>query len=486
MPYIYRARVVNNIDPYKSGKIQVRFMQGTDVGDEGLMWCAACVPLGGGDSRTGGGGFFMIPSIDSVVWIAFENGDPQAPIWIGCSYSSDTNGVNTMPNEAMDLLQEPLNRIIKSPLRGHKIELDERDADSAGTPVSGIRLTTEEGRCLELGDGTGQIRLTTPEGHRIEIISDGIRLMTAGGRGIYFSDNPLNPGTLTADASEDDGGVIMTEGQIILASKMRAGIKSDNVFIDARSSFTAQSSGPATIDSGASIKIGAGDNLAIGSGNKVTITAGENIIVTTTSLGNFIFDCPVAGIPLKGGQVHFSTMLGTMTFRVGPTVPSTISPLGFTPSTPDFGDPSPLTLSRISLGGSTGGAVSIEGLWGGIYISPIPVVLPGINQQGTTETTGAPRTFMTPLSPPIPLQPAVLGASLHAWLKPLIAGFQVFFKFMGSAAVPKLGANGGGTVVMSPDVVAAFQTMGALVDTAQTMLTTPGLPGFLSSIVFID
>jgi hypothetical protein len=175
-----------------------------------------------------------------------------------------------------------------------------------------------------------------------------------------------------------------------------------------------------------------------------------------------------------------------MTFRVGPTIPSSASPLGFTPSTPDFGDPSPLTLSRITLGGSTGGAVSIEGLWGGIYISPIPVVVPGVNQQGTTETTGAPRTFLTPLSVPVPLQPAVLGASLHAWLKPLILAFQTFYKFMIATGALKFGANGGGTVTMSPDVLAAYTAMSTAVDAAQLLLTTPGLPGFLSSIVFID
>jgi len=487
LPYIYRAVVVQNIDLYKSGRIQVRFLQGQDVGEEGLMWCSACVPLGGGDVRTGGGGFFMPPAVGQVVWVAFENGDPTSPVWVGCSYSTDDqDGANTMPIEAMDTTQEPLNRIIKTPLRGHKIELDERDIDTAGTPVSGIRLSTEEGRVLELGDGTGQVRLTTPEGHRIEMISDGIRILTAGGRGIFFSDNPLNPGTITADASEDDLGVMMTEGTAVLSAKMRVGLKSENVFVDAASSFGVRTSGPTDIDAGASVDIGAGDDMALGAGENVLITAGNNVTITTAQTGNFIVDMPIPGTPLVSGNVHFSTMLGAMTFRVGPTIPSSASPMGFTPSTPDFGDPSPLTLSRISLGGVTGGAVAIEGLWGGIYISPIPVILPGLNQQGTTETTGAPRAFITPLAPPTPVQPAVLGASLHAWLKPLVLAFQTYFKFIGTSGALKWGANGGGTLTLAPDVIAAIQAMGVAMDVAQSLLATPGLPGFLSSIVYID
>jgi len=479
-PHIYRAKVVQNIDSFKSGKIQVRFLQGRDVGDEGLMWCDACTPLGGGDPAIGGAGFFMAPPIGAIVYIMFENGDPTAPIWMGCAYSSDASGTNVMPTEAADLLQEPLNRIIKTQ-RGHKIEFDDRDTDNSGIPVSGIRLTTEEGRMIEIGDGTGQIRIIDPTGHRIEMIESGIRIMTAGGRGIFFSDDPLNPGVVTANADNDDLGVVQGEHEVVIGAKSRAGIRSEKVFINARSSFGLQSDGPTKIDSGASIDIGAGDDLALGSGNKINITAGENITATGAQTSNIIFDLPIAGTPMMSGNVHMSTMLGTMTMRVGPNVPTPGSPMGFIASTPDFGDPSPGRLSRIAVGGSTGGAVAIEGMFGGVYISPIPVVIPALNQVGIGT-----RTFMTPMSPPVPVQPAVLGTNLNIWLKSVIAAFQTYFTFIGGPGAAKWGANGGGTLTLSPDVIAAIQAINTAMGTFQTMLATPGPQGFLSSVVYVD
>lgn len=479
-PYIYRAKVVQNIDPFKSGKVQVRFLQGKDIGDEGLMWCDICTPLGGGDPAIGGAGFFMTPPIGAIVYIMFENGDPTAPIWLGCTYSSDTNGTNVMPTEAADLLQEPLNRIIKTQ-RGHKIEFDDREIDGAGVKTSGIRLTTEEGRKIEISDGTGQIRIIDPTGHRIEMIESGIRIMTAGGRGIFFSDDPLNPGVVTANADNDDLGIIQGEHEVIIGAKFRAGIRSEKVFINARSAFNIQSDGPTKIDSGASIDIGAGDDLAIGAGNKINITAGENITVTGSQTSNVIVDLPIAGTPMTSGNMHCSTMLGTMTMRVGPNVPTPGSPMGFIASTPDFGDPSPGRLARIAVGGSTGGAVAIEDMFGGIYISPIPIIIPALNQVGVLT-----RTFMTPLSPPIPVQPAVLGTSLNVWLKTMVAAFQVYFKFISGPGSLKWGGNGGGTLTLSPDVVSAMQAVGAAMDTAQTLLATPGPTGFLSSVVYVD
>jgi len=42
-------------------------------------WALPCSPYGGK-----GVGFFFIPSVGSNVWMEFENGDPDYPIWVGC------------------------------------------------------------------------------------------------------------------------------------------------------------------------------------------------------------------------------------------------------------------------------------------------------------------------------------------------------------------------------------------------------------------
>jgi Type VI secretion system/phage-baseplate injector OB domain len=73
----YRGKVVNNIDPMQLGRIQV--IVPTVLGDGRLSWAMPCVPFAGS-----GVGFFMIPPNDSNVWVEFEGGDLDYPIWSGC------------------------------------------------------------------------------------------------------------------------------------------------------------------------------------------------------------------------------------------------------------------------------------------------------------------------------------------------------------------------------------------------------------------
>ena len=73
---LYRATVINNIDPMQSGRIQVL------VPDAGGLtpstWAMPCVPVAGIQS-----GMYVVPPIGSGVWIQFEGGDPDYPVWVG-------------------------------------------------------------------------------------------------------------------------------------------------------------------------------------------------------------------------------------------------------------------------------------------------------------------------------------------------------------------------------------------------------------------
>ena len=76
----YRGKVANNIDPNQLGRIQVSC---PDVfGDGRLAWALPCTPYAGP-----GVGFFAVPPQDANVWIEFEGGDPDYPIWAGCFWS---------------------------------------------------------------------------------------------------------------------------------------------------------------------------------------------------------------------------------------------------------------------------------------------------------------------------------------------------------------------------------------------------------------
>ena len=73
----YRGKVSNNVDPLQLGRMQVEV---PDVlGDGRLSWAMPCVPFAGP-----GVGFFALPPVDANVWVEFERGDPDYPIWTGC------------------------------------------------------------------------------------------------------------------------------------------------------------------------------------------------------------------------------------------------------------------------------------------------------------------------------------------------------------------------------------------------------------------
>jgi hypothetical protein len=72
----YRGLVIENIDPEQIGRVLV---QVPDVlGETPSSWAMPCVPAAGIQS-----GCFVVPPIGSQVWVEFEQGDPDYPIWTG-------------------------------------------------------------------------------------------------------------------------------------------------------------------------------------------------------------------------------------------------------------------------------------------------------------------------------------------------------------------------------------------------------------------
>lgn len=78
----YRGKIVVNKDPLNLGRVQVRVPA---VYGEGVhSWAMPCSPYAGKDI-----GFFAIPSVGSNIWVEFEAGDPDYPIWSGCFWGED-------------------------------------------------------------------------------------------------------------------------------------------------------------------------------------------------------------------------------------------------------------------------------------------------------------------------------------------------------------------------------------------------------------
>jgi uncharacterized protein involved in type VI secretion and phage assembly len=77
----FRGTVIDNIDPLQVGRLLVQVPDASNVLPS--TWAMPCLPFAGIQS-----GFFVVPAIGSGVWIEFEQGDTDYPIWTGCFWGS--------------------------------------------------------------------------------------------------------------------------------------------------------------------------------------------------------------------------------------------------------------------------------------------------------------------------------------------------------------------------------------------------------------
>ena len=78
----YRAKVVDVKDPEKRGRIRV--MCPKVLGEAKSAWCEPCIPV-----AYDFGGDFAIPKVDEFVWVEFEEGNPNKPVYCGGLWSKE-------------------------------------------------------------------------------------------------------------------------------------------------------------------------------------------------------------------------------------------------------------------------------------------------------------------------------------------------------------------------------------------------------------
>lgn len=143
----YRGIVADNRDPLMLGRIKARVQDVLGSNDSG--WALPCVPYAGN-----GVGLFLVPPVNASVWMEFEHGDPDYPVWTGCFWAQ---------GEVPATPAVPEKKVLKTD--AGTVTLD--DTPGAG----GITIETTAGMKIaisatgiEINDGQGgTIKLTGPK-----------------------------------------------------------------------------------------------------------------------------------------------------------------------------------------------------------------------------------------------------------------------------------------------------------------------------------
>ena len=142
----YRGIVTDNQDPFKIGRVKAHVLD--VLGDNASGWALPCMPFAGDNT-----GFYAIPDVGARVWIEFEQGDPDYPIWSGCWWGSEEE----LPSEASDA---PYDRVVIKTSQQQVLILD----DSEGGQIT---LQTSSGQTIVMSSES--IKIDNGQGATIEL-----------------------------------------------------------------------------------------------------------------------------------------------------------------------------------------------------------------------------------------------------------------------------------------------------------------------------
>ena len=130
----YRGVVVNNIDPEQIGRVIVSVPE--VLSEAASSWAMPCVPFAGIQA-----GCFVVPPIGSQVWVEFEQGNPDRPIWTGGFWTTQAD----VPVLALNPPPIPPGQnIVLQTTLGNALVL----SDAVGSAGDGITLKAASGAMI--------------------------------------------------------------------------------------------------------------------------------------------------------------------------------------------------------------------------------------------------------------------------------------------------------------------------------------------------
>ena len=181
----YRGFVSDNADPDKLGRVKLTVP--SLLGAQVTGWALPCLPCGGLSNE----GFFCVPNVGAQVWVEFEGGNLDFPIWVGSFWQQ----AGDAPEEVQD---PPTTQVLRT-AKGHVLLIEDKDdaeevklLHSSGANLDmdkdgNLFLTDQAGAKLTLDAANGKVVLEDANGNSLTLNNQGVTAQDANGNKIEMA-----------------------------------------------------------------------------------------------------------------------------------------------------------------------------------------------------------------------------------------------------------------------------------------------------------
>jgi uncharacterized protein involved in type VI secretion and phage assembly len=209
----YRGKVVDPLDPNGLGMVKVTV---PDVLGDVALWAMPCVPYAGPKV-----GWLFVPPKSANVWVEFEAGNPEFPIWSGGFWGSGEDsltGASTSTGPDVKVLKTDTFALTIDHSQGKNTAIFELNIGSQESPrllriqlsPNGVELANEQKTTATLT--ADEIQLTNGASTTVVVAADHVQLkseaasVTAASGGVTLQ---LNPARVALSSS----GVQLSNGR---------------------------------------------------------------------------------------------------------------------------------------------------------------------------------------------------------------------------------------------------------------------------------
>nr|WP_321465812.1 phage baseplate assembly protein V [uncultured Desulfobulbus sp.] len=200
----YRGFVVDNEDPERRARVRLRVP--ALLGEAETDWALPCLPCGGLNNL----GLFTVPALGAQVWVEFEGGNLDFPIWTGTFWQE----ADDIPEEVQD---QQTTKVLRT-ARGHVLLFEEKDGEETVSleHADGAKLTMNVEGSVELCNKDGEKLMLDADGDSLSLEDQHGNTLTMDSNGITLQDMNGNQVKMEASGITVQASATLTlEGSLV-------------------------------------------------------------------------------------------------------------------------------------------------------------------------------------------------------------------------------------------------------------------------------